>query len=255
MVDKGHQAPHPIVATTRKLIAGRSSGSEAFLYIGYRGGAIKMRVSPASAERALLLMDALFKLAEKRGYKVGLSGDTYGGGAYVEVDGETIEIEVQERLLKGEGKPGGRLRIIMGAHWGGQTNWDEGGRWRHESRLERLLEGIATAARHKKVVWDERRKEEAKREQERRSEEEAARVRAEEQERGEFLQEQVRVWRLAVEIRQFVREVGKASGVVNGSSARGELKAWLSWASNYADGIDPVRKANRGSLRLSATPE
>jgi hypothetical protein len=230
---------HPVVAATLKEIPTRSSNTTDFLYIGYQGGCVKMRVAPASVDRALHLLDALFKLAEKRGHKVGIATKPHISGACFEVNGETIEVELQERLAKGEGKPGGRLRIILGAHWGGQKNWDEGGRWRHESRLERLIEGVETAARHSKVIWDKHRKEEQDIQERQRLEAEAARKREVVRKRGDALRSHIENWRLAKDIRLFISEVrARFPETENPTNKIGDLTSWLDWALSYADDID-----------------
>lgn len=226
---------HPVVAATRKESLGSHPAEYGFLYLGYNGGSIKMRVGPENLDRALRLFGTLFKMAEQRGHKVGIYQGDREDGAFIEVDGEDIKVSLMEQLSKSDG-PKGCLTILVEDYWSPKPkrNWAEGGRWRQETRLEMILAHIESAAKHKKAFFDEQRREEQVREaQHRRA--------AEEREKARILLERVSRWRQAREIRDFVADVrSRATGA--GRAIGSAEAASLTWALNHADANDPARE-------------
>jgi hypothetical protein len=228
-------------------------------------------VAKCNLRRSLLIMDALLKALEQRGYAVDegptveILGERFHFEIWEVVDVEKVEPEDHDltgpyvfghsRFLQKK-KPSGRLVLQIreaAAYWayGCRKSWRDGKKQRIEDRLNNFVASlIELAVRREHHREEQKRKEEERREAERRHQE-AARVRAEklalmkaERERVDSLIQQAENWKTSELLRAFVgvakRELGPAGGNITADS---EFAEWIDWASKQADRLDPLRES------------
>lgn len=234
---------------------------------------LDIHVSKSSLRRALLIMDALLKALEERGYAVS-AGPTVTiletsvrFGICEQFD--TQEEEPEDNDLEGryvfahnrviQNKvPSGRLTLRIHSspprYWGTQSSrstWRDGEKQRLEDRLNSFVAGLVkVAARLKAHEEEEERREKERREQERR-EAESARVRAEkhtlakaERARVNELHRQAENWRKSRTLREFIEAAKEKHLAEQAGSGLGEdFAKWLEWALHQADRLDPLRKS------------
>src|SRR4051812_5426399 len=84
-VPKRLARPHEFVVATRCAAASRKPGEDGRLTLGPESGVVRTTVSRAQLRRALLLLQALFAEAERRGYDVVAIDRSYGDPAGVAI--------------------------------------------------------------------------------------------------------------------------------------------------------------------------
>lgn len=259
--------PHPIVVEAKKLYRKARPGDDGRCHPP-SDRVLKLRVAPASLERALCLADVLFRAAERRGHAVTLSSGS-AGGACISADGESFELSIRERAEqvphvptkreqqwsffapKCDLRPTGELIVVLedvdSTVYRERARWSEAGkRWKLEDRIDLVLDGIERIARKRceERLESERRRRQWEAERERDAEE--ARRREEQRRRAARLQQQVSAWRLARDIRAFVADMQSAAAEPDASTEPGgELEAWLAWALDHADQMDPTTVLRR----------
>lgn len=229
---------HPIVDQAFQKLKKVKPDSQGFLDLP-RGKWLAIKISPQLLQRAVQLMDTLFKAAEHRGRKVGLRVGEQGG-AVIEVGGEPVGVRLEEetdrvkhvvtpadqarakrdpwfKIPEFDQVPSGRIMFVIDNASGGRRKWAEGTRWKQEQRIEKLLTGIETAAaaiKQERLEWERRQKEW---DEEKRLREEAARLEAEEKAGAEQLSGQVYRWQFAKDIRELVTEMRTVVATADGS--------------------------------------
>lgn len=269
----GLTRPHPLVAAAAKALV------DAPLRNGVVHGAgdcIDVVVSPELLSRALRIMNALILALEERGLPVEIAKpavpirtakyDEGTGGTRVLVGAEWIRFQLVEALeqhtppmIKKAPKslsgadlelwrhwnrqrmqlvPSGKLILRIRERTGRRTSWCDDRRL-IEDKLNDFVKQLFVIADAKKQTQEGHdRWRAAHDEQQARAERQ--RVRAERRERRiAFVKEQLERWRDARDIRAMVAET-------RGTDAPGTHEPkWLSWASRYADEIDPARSFER----------
>ncbi len=247
--------PHPVVAATREA----ATSTSGWVDTRRKAGVAHISLAKSSVPRALRLLQGLFAEAMQRGYQIVTSGGdrTCAGGAAVMIGGHRFEVVLAEertrvphRLTPAEqSRPAeyrwaprwdyeasGRLVLRLGHDYYGPPLATDRTRWRIEARLGRAFERLEAAA----VDAEARRQERVRAEQEHQARLEAERERQERERRAahrvEHLTRQVAAWRLAADIRAFVDH---ARATVDPPDS--EAAAWLDWATDYAESIDPLR--------------
>jgi hypothetical protein len=258
---------HALVSQTNEAL-GAARVNEHGLIVPPEKLPLAVKVSKASLRRALLIIDALLKAFEKRGYRV-------IAGPKVELDGIQVGFSVEELLeTKSEQSeehdlsgsytfghsrfdkkwvPSGRLQLRLeggGEYWarGSRHSWSDGQKSMLEQRLKKVLPAMLAYVELKKEHEaelkrraDEQRAEELRRERE-------AKLRAEKRKeyRAELvrfrqLTRQVKSWRLSHELRVFIETATQDHIQKHGSVESGSKFAeWLEWASCQADRLDPL---------------
>jgi hypothetical protein len=228
---------------------------------------LSLRVSKGTLRRALLIVDALLKAFEERGYRV-------FAGPKVEVEGVRLSFTIEERLeskqeqpadvdLSGSYRfghsrfdkrwvPSGQLTLQLNEgseYWarGCRRTWSDAKKSTLEQRLGGLLpamlELVALKREHEAEVKrraDEERARQLRLEQE-------AKVRAEKRKayRAEYsrlrqLTRQVKNWKLSHDLRAYIEAATNAHVQTRGEiEPDSELAKWLEWASWQADRLDP----------------
>lgn len=247
---------HPLVEKTKQFYDRADAGiSEPFSPPSGKGY-LNVSVSPAQARRALLITDAILKAAEKRGYEVIVSLDSWGEKTLITKEGEDVRLSLHEhaRQVRRELTPeekkkppyllnipteyqsDGKLTIKVDRRWGTYQRWNDRKNEPLEDRLNDVVAGIV-ALLESQVAEKRRRAEEERRRQE------IARQKEEESRRRERLEADVHRWRKSEDIRAYLdayeARLIEKKGSVTPDSREAE---WLRWAREYAAGLDPLNK-------------
>jgi hypothetical protein len=151
--------------------------------------------------------------------------------------------------------PNGRLYLALTSTSERATWWDHRVT-KIESKLGEVIERLpALAAEVKRVREEAEARERARREEQKRRDE-AERRAIEERKRGEDIQEQLRRWRLASDLRAYVSECERL--VENAEcevTPGGSLERDNRWALDYAERIDPYTSLRRELAQLRMNRE
>jgi len=137
----------------------------------------------------------------------------------------------------------GRLTIKLNERWGSYKKWSDRKDKALECRLNEVIVEIVTILEGQII---EKRKKEAGE----RAKVETLRRREEENRRREKLEGDVALWRKSRDIREFIHayesKLIERKGTIDPDSNQA---AWLTWAKNYANSIDPlIRLAPEDSI-------
>ena len=229
---------------------------------------LDVQVSKPQLRRALLIMDALLKALEQRGY-------TVARGPCVTILGEEISFGIRELVdavreqpdehdLEGSYSfghsryftkyvPSGRILLHIhdaGMHWanGCRKSWRDAKKQKVEDCLNKFVAGLVeVAARKKEHRIEEKRREaeaaeaERRRQEEARIREEKRKLQKQEQASVDELFQQAECWNRSQDLRRFIEAV-KQQHLDNGESLEpgSEVSQWTAWAMRQADRVDPL---------------
>jgi hypothetical protein len=271
--------PHRFITATRRAASGERPLEDGRISIGGQEGVIWMTVTRDQFRRALLVAQAIFKEAERRGYSIeAITKSSYGhhAGVSVVIRGHAYAIEItelQDKVVlakeelddwdRREAKkkyyewqkkperpthkkvPNGYLRISLPSSWNGaRNNFSEGPRGGIKRRLPTLFDEL-----ERRAEADDRRAEERRRSEEERRRQEAKRAEQErlqriESARVERLRNGIASWKLAQDTRQYIAALRHR--VPDLSPEDGErISAWCDWAAEWAELTDPVANVAR----------
>jgi hypothetical protein len=270
VVEDNLKKAHPAVRQLQQILRDRTPDEHGILIVHGPDGAI-FRASKATKDRALRILDALFKALALRGHPVAIDNTRevgYLGGRYrvlATVHGQDVRLSIAERLSQREHvrdprddhsrlfeprfdySPSGILVLQVGSRWGRHRTVKDGER----AKLEQLLGRAVLACEAEAAELMQIQQERTRREQ---AEAECARLRAVEQARAEHqkllaadLVAMANSWVTANRIRDFLRAVENrlpAEGRSEGANA------WLGWARAHADSIDPLSAAEKIAKKL-----
>ncbi len=257
------ESPHPLVERTLKSL--QSAAKNEFGLVRPKAKqCLDIAVSRDSIDRSMLIMDALVKALEGRGYPVSVLEDDGVRRTCVKVLDESVHIQLKEVLDKKEREltpaqreehfrwysqplydyfPSGRLalHIVSGDTEGCRRTWADGATQKVEDCLNSLICGLLTAAEAMKAARAERERWKREREEAERRRLEAEQRRWEEEKRIRDLEAKLASWEKSQKIRQFLAAV-EAGAIQKHSRIEpsSDLATWLSWAHRYADALDPV---------------
>jgi len=249
--------PHPLTQKTLKAFA-KGKVSDYGNLLPKNDYCLDIHVSKEALQRACLIMDTLIRALEARHYPVSITSDS-PRKTVIMVRGETLDIGLEEKIRRVEHiptpteqkkhekyywyiprydyVPSGQLtlRIKNADCQGVRQQWADGKVKRVEDHLGSFIASLEPIVQ----AIDERRKE---RERRHREWEEAERQRAEqhrlallEEQKAKKLIKDVSQWIQAIQIRDYIGAIENDAVTVPG------LDAWLSWARNYANCIDPIQ--------------
>jgi hypothetical protein len=218
-------------------------------------GCLDIRVSRDSIQRALLIMQALLRALEKRGYAVEIKD----GKTLVSVLGEPLRIYLREavrkeiRELTGDERerrrqghdvnpyrvvPAGTLGFYEG-HYSAAKSTADNAKRRLEDALNVFIESLVREAYREKALRVQREREAEERriaEEKRKQDELVQRHELAKIERFDALVDQ---WQAAEGRRAFVAALRESIG----DAAEGSpLSAWLRWAEHYIEVSDPLTR-------------
>jgi hypothetical protein len=244
---------------------------------------LDVHVSKQSLRRALLIMDALLKGLEQRGYAT-------NAGPLVTILGAPLKFGISESMETVEEpreddddldesysfhfnrvnvhhRPSGRLTLSIhdgGAYWtrGCRYTWRDTDKKKLEERLNQFVAGLVEfAARwrvHAKAQEEARermRAEAEKKEAEARELAEKRRLYLDEKARFDLLITQVENWQRSRLVRELI-EVARSAHSANGPIEPGSHKdEWLKWATLQADRQDPLTASPPSILDENLGPE
>jgi len=248
--------PHPLVRHTAEMLRSARPGLYGTVN-ARREKCLDLRVGPRSLERALRIMDALVKALERRGFRVTIS-TAEKPETTVEIFGQRLTIALDERIKRTEHAlrdgerfgpkwgyvPSGQLRLTID-EWvvgSARKTWSDGDRARVERQLNGVILGLVVIAVAKRACQQEREREEAARQEAERQRALAEQARREEEERRRVLEHQAESWDKSRRLRAFIDEVERRANAKGVSvAADSQLGAWIAWARQHADRLDPLR--------------
>ena len=202
-------------------------------------------------------MDALVKALERRGFHVEVS-TAEKPATQVEILGQRLRIVLEERIRRTEHVPrngerngpkwdyvpSGQLRLKIDERVGRSARkiWSDGERARLERQLNHVIVGLVVIADAKRAWQQKREREETARREAERRRALAEQARREEEERRRVLERQADSWAKSQRLRAFIDEVERRANAKGVSvAADRELGAWIAWARQHADRLDPLR--------------
>jgi hypothetical protein len=258
---------HRLVSEANEQFQGAKTNDTGLLVVPDKVS-LRIVVSRASLRRALLIMDALLKNCEQRGYSVSAGPqvqiDNQGLGFHISEQLDVVREEVNEPNLEGRyefhhnrfrenRRPTGKLTLHLddgGAGWAGNArhNWRETEKQRLEDRLPAFMAGLITlSARKKEHEAEQERRRRAEVEAERKREEQAQqraerrKLQKAEQARLDSLPASVKTWRASQDVRAYIEAKTQLYISTNGAiSPESEFARWLQWATQQADRLDPL---------------
>jgi len=263
--------PHPAVQVLVKLLRDAAPDKYGALVITGAGGPA-FRTSPGVRDRALRILDTLFKALEARGHRADATESVAQGyhrghsRMKATVNGQDVDVSISERMSQRAHMPKakptyvyeprydyvstGKLVLHVGSRWSSssyQRTWQDGDRQRLEHLLGQVVLAFELAAAELIQQQQER---------ERREREHAEAVRREAilQARVDYekilaadLTAMADAWAKAKHIREFISAVEErlpADAWTDGT------RAWLVWARQHAIAMDPLREPNKVPKRL-----
>jgi hypothetical protein len=223
----------------------------------------RLKVSATAQRRALRLIQALADEADRRGYRA-CSTTEPGASFQIEIDEDVFafalneEQDVVEQISDDDVAaakygwqrvspkqtlvPSGRLRLELLRGWT-HSKWADRKRWKLDDKLGAVLaeiEEISQREQDKRAA--------ARAEQQRRLDLwQISAPRARERFLTELnqhrLDEQVRRWKQAEDIRRYCGQVETMIGDLDEHTAR-RIREWLAWACRRADSVDPALNLN-----------
>jgi hypothetical protein len=258
VVDSVKKLKHPLVLRMNEVKQSYHHGFEG--WISHWRLHPDVNVTTSAWDRALRILDAQFRCAEERGYKVHVED---GKGTFIKVLGEDVQIAVREKRKRVEASsmPQDRESVRLnhqeyefigtGALWlsikndydagRGRLNWFDSDDSRLDGKLADFMSGLVeSAARLRRRRLDIQERERRRSEEARLSEE-----RRKEVENGaklvQGLIKEAEKWNTSQSIRAFIEARKKAEVVRNGDiSPSSEFGKWFEWAMREADKMDPL---------------
>ena len=239
---------HPLITRTKKSID-KSNPDKGCIRCGHSG--LDIRVSSASLDRALNIMNSLIKVLESKGISIFIKEESYKNKTCVTVSEMTFEIDIYEKIniIKKKEKdqfgsnlydyiPNGRLVLrIKNAPPDTQSEWIDGKRHKLEDIYEDFVEGLYKAVAGQKAIeqWNQKRHEEYLKK------EEAQKLAALEEGRFNALEKEAMSWHKSKIICSYIEAVTAAHIQKNGQIEPGsEFDKWKIWASEQANRFDPL---------------
>jgi hypothetical protein len=262
--------PHRLVKETRAVLE-RARKFENGLLEKNRCTCLEVNVSPVCLERALRIMDAAVKGFEAEGFAVVAEGGS-GTSSYASINGEKVYFAIsesyrrvdhvptqEEKALKKERPfweitkydyhPTGdlSLKIVANGGYGSRKKWPDSKSGRLEEKVGDFIGGAILVAHMLKIERKAKVEAERKREEEQKKWEQEESRRKDEEARLQKLEQQAALWVKNEQLRVFVQAVETAiesKEMPEGQKRR--VEAWIAWARNHADQIDPIRRIFSG---------
>lgn len=247
---------HPLVIKTKQFLDKSKTEDSDPVIIPSGEGYLSLDISQFQVARALLIMDALFKALEKRGYKVNVVKDYWGETTQISKEDQVVEISIREQIRKVKREltpdekkkppyllnipdvyqPSGKLTLKIKYRYSNYATWNDRKNELLENRLNEIIGYVIGVI--ERLVEEKRQKEEEERQRQ-----EAIRRREEETKRREKLEADANQWRKSENIRSYIAayeaKLIKLKGEIVPASEDDE---WLIWARRYADGLDPLNR-------------
>ncbi len=250
---------HPLVSETRRRLGHNSLGFDNRVYPSWNFNErqteiLNIKVSKNALYRALRITDALIRAIETRGGEVEIRDRK----TFCPVNNAEVEFSLWEKVTRSERRltekelresyvpdrwiftPTGELVFRIDEIDIGRKNWKDKKDKPLEEQLNDVIIGLMTASRiiRERDLQRERERQRVLEEQERRAE--LARLQQIENKRRAQLDTLVDSWIRTANLRSFLSKCEETLSKPTGSLSRSEA-AWLLWAQNYADKLDPFK--------------
>lgn len=250
---------HPLVRTTASRLRALCRKSKSGILEPHGPGGLDVKVSEATFDRALQVMEMVIGVLERLGHTVTVSGENH---TLASIEGEHVRFSIEEpvqRIVTSKARvpnptdrwdydetvthePGGKLVLsILAYTWGKfkqRKRWSDGKIQKVESLVGDFVAGLLRTAVSLRRQKEQREREEVAR---RRQEEERASlwelVQAEEK-KLEQLNGWADDWERAGRMRRFIEAYAEQSRSWP-PAEQAKRKVWIKWASQQADRIDP----------------
>jgi hypothetical protein len=250
---------HPLVRQAREVLENARSDTNGFMRSGWRQQCLEIVVTRSSLRRALLLMDAVLRALEARGYSAQLSDERHERTS-IRVGRELVRIKISEKTTRKERplsdaekqrsyvynrysyEPTGVLTFRIDEYHGdARKEWRDGQRQRLEDVLDEIVSSVIATGEALCLFRVAAQEEEKRRIEEERVAWEIHRRREQEKARLLALEKQAEQWHAAERLREFLRACRHALADCMDMSADSLARQWFDWASLHADRIDPLR--------------
>jgi hypothetical protein len=252
--------PHPLIKSTLSRLRNRSQKDKSGILQPQEPGGLDITVSEGMLDRALHVTAQIITVLERRSHAVTVSEE---GHTVASVNGEQVRFAIAEPVHKvvtskprvpnptdrwdyGEiitYEPGEKLVLtILATTWGKfeqRTRWSDAKTQRVESLIADFVAGLLRTAVSLRRQKDEQKRQEVDRKS---REEERWQLRQdiqEEEKKVEQLNEWADGWRRADHIRHFIKAYEEKSRSWP-NEKQAQARAWIKWASEQADRIDPL---------------
>jgi hypothetical protein len=257
---------HPIISGVRRTLEAVKPGKRGFVEVPYGSRVLHVDVSRAQMSRALRIMDALVKALERRGAAFVKTEEKSSEFMELRIDGERVGFELMELLAKKE--DGTRMRwwereycaltgrlqfkIYASEPKGARRCWTDCTHYQLQEKVGEIVHWMfitAEAEKRARLAREERwrqAQEELKRmEEERRRKEEVRKAEERRRQMEEIcrshLEDNSEAWFKARRLRRFIRACEAAFRKEGVSLPAGDWRqAWLAWAREHADRLDPM---------------
>jgi len=272
------ERPHRLVASAGKLLRREKPDDYGRVHCSTET-CLDISVGPASIDRALRLMDTLLKAATDRGYRGEVTARRpYGETGYgsrdpsnetrIVVDDIPIKLRLFEKATEERAAPptpprgmsgsdlefwvwrnkprltrtpNGTFELTLDGGYRASSTFTDRETGRLETRLNDVLAKLPVLANRVRESNAEQERERLRQEEETRRRHEALRRAEEEKRKAEQLVTEVDRWRLAQAIRAYVSELRNlGDSYPTATGLRPALDEKLTWATAYAQSIDPV---------------
>lgn len=258
-ISEDFSGAHPLIIKTKKFLDKDKTEEFEPIDIPKSEGYLNLSVSHSQATRALLIMDALFKALEKRGYEIKVTKDWRGEKTKILKEDQDVEISIREQIgkVKRELTPeekkkppyllnipeiyqsSGKLSVKINYRYSSYATWNDRKNEPLENRLNDIVATIISAI--ERLVEEKRREEDEERQRQ-----EAIRRREEEIKRRDKLESDANQWRKSENIRKYIAAYEAKLIELKGAIASGsEEDEWLKWARNYAELLDPLNRITK----------
>jgi len=266
LISSGLDHPHQLVAQAERSLRNARLDERGILRPRARK-CLDIRVSPATVERTLRIMDALIKALEGRGFEVSIKiGDEVSTS--VSLLGESLRFGLRESMKRSRREltpaqkkrreeyplsyispeydytPTGRLALVIKDFHGCglRKKWSDGKKQRAEDCLNSFIIGLIKAAVEKRSLRLDRERQHREWEDRERKRAEKLRLLREEEARLREMEREVAAWRKSQEIRAYVTAMKKAAIQKHGRlDPDSELGRRLTWASRANRQIASIR--------------
>ena len=249
---------HPLVRSAKALLQKGYVNREGRINPDRNERCIAVRVTKACQNRALLIMDALFKAVEGFGNKVVIAEQ--GQQTHFKIGDEAVRITLMEKVVRSDREltaeekrgaylfdrwiftPTGKLIFRIDEYFpeGGRRNWSDGENQVLEDQLDEILETVFVTAEALRLKSLERAEETRKWEGERKRLEELEKIRRAELEKRNVLIQQADLWIKSKHLLAFIEAA--AEQLQNGNTVNANASTqWLEWAKGVADQMNPLK--------------
>lgn len=270
--DYASRRPHEVTVATRLSFKERYTGQHETLRSW--GESARIDVSPASLQRALWILDHLLKSVERLGLIV-QARSGYDGGAFVVLGREEAQIIIREKVRRFDNpdydpkkkvgvldraevylfKPCGLLRVKVKFGYSSEREWMDSSTAPLDGHIDDIAHAIKQGLEECAVRREASRQAEIRREEARRVEWERQKLREAEEQRRRELERLAQSLAASEQVLALADAVERALNEEQVNTTAEPVVAWLRWAREHAERLDPVQRLKSELLeQLNRSP-